>query len=56
MSPESLQYCHSVSSLRRSQHNANAGAPTVFEDHLQGKNLIYHAVKDAIAVLQSADP
>jgi lysine-specific demethylase 3 len=55
LSPESLRYCHDAGNSRRNRNSKN-GPASNFEDQLQGKNLIYHTVKDAIAVLKSADP
>ncbi|XP_041368314.1 lysine-specific demethylase 3B-like isoform X2 [Gigantopelta aegis] len=52
VSPEHLNHCFRLTQEFRQLSDTHSN----HEDKLQVKNIIYHAVKDAIAVLKEADP
>uniref|UniRef100_A0A8W8J2X6 JmjC domain-containing protein n=1 Tax=Magallana gigas TaxID=29159 RepID=A0A8W8J2X6_MAGGI len=52
VSPEHLNHCFSLTQEFRLLSDTH----TNHEDKLQVKNIMYHAVKDALAVLNNAEP
>lgn len=52
VSPENLSHCFQLTQEFRQLSDTHSN----HEDKLQVKNIIYHAVKDAIAVLQNTEP
>lgn len=52
VSPEHLHHCFNLTQEFRHLSNTH----TNHEDKLQVKNIIYHAIKDAVAVLDQCDP